>query len=668
MADLDYIAIDSPTTRDVDDAIAISPSTDETGGWMASVFIADAARFVALGSAEDAFARKQGATVYMGQKAVQPMLPRYIAEGRASLKAGEARHGLRIDLSIREDFEVSVDRLSFESIAINAHVPYSSLAARARNEQDPLQNDLRHLVGVSQGLLGSRRRHGALAYYDLQRLILLDEEGRIQRVANADDGIGQVVVQEFMILANSAIATWSIEHDIPILFRNHQAKSAAPAAAELATSIQGWLSGPGQNEEAARQQLELILGVATYGASLHGHFGLNLPSYTHGTSPIRRYADLVTQRQLRAAIVGESLPYRKQELEEIAGEVNETLSLRKEERKQGFKQTIVRRATAALANDRFDRLADHELSQALKLASEQGEYPGGLIDVVAARIREGVLSDKVFDRLIDAPAGTLPMEIREAWAQVLTATPYRSGHLLNHVLQAGTFTEYKVDASRSHPDSGPFIARASIKRASDGQLLEAVARHGRKQDAANLAAGRLVMAHIGVEPPPAGGPAVAQEGPGGNSKGKLQERCQKGHWALPRYETVMEGPTNAAVFACTVTLEVAGQVLRAESKGARTRIAAEQSAAEAMLAQLPRIASSKPTAEASSNPIGTLQELCQKAGASLPQYVVVESGDGAFVCQVSTPLVDGQVFEGSGANKAEAKKMAAKAACAAISG
>ena len=185
-----FLAIDSPTTRDVDDAIAITPVAGEGGGWDVSVLIANPAAFVPIGSTEDTFARKQGATVYMAQRTVQSMLPRPIAERKAALVAGEKRHALKIDLRISEAFDVAIKGLSFKDIAIDAHVPYTTVAERARNEADDLHGTLRQMIGVSQGLLASRRQHGALAYYDLNRLLFLDEEGRMKQAKNADDAIG----------------------------------------------------------------------------------------------------------------------------------------------------------------------------------------------------------------------------------------------------------------------------------------------------------------------------------------------------------------------------------------------------------------------------------------------------------------------------------------------
>lgn len=664
MSDTRYIAIDSPTTRDVDDAIALSPA--DSGGWKASVLIANPAAVIPIGSSEDAFARKQGATVYMGPKTVQSMLPRHIAEHQAALAAGKKRPAMQIDLAISEAFDVSVQGLSFGLKAIHAHVPYTTVAERARNAEDPLCEVLRQMIAVSQGLLASRRNHGALAYYDLNRLLFLDEEGRVRQAKNKDDAIGQILVQEFMILANAAIASWAAEKDLPILFRNHHAKSAAPAAPDLARTVQGWLSGTALNETAAREQLDLILGVASYGASVEGHYALNLPAYAHGTSPIRRYADLVTQRQLHAALTGASPPYSKSNLQEIAVDINETLAKRKQERKDGFKETIVRRATTALRTQRFDTLADHELSQALKLAAENGDYPDALVATVTDRIRQGILTDKVYDRLLEAPSGSLPASITSAWADLLNQAPYRSGHLINHGLQGGLFAEYKSSTTRASADVGPFTDHASIRRLLDGEVLQAKGQSPRKQDAVNIAAARLIMIHIGAAIPAPTRQGADAATPTTNFKGRLQERCQKHRWAMPRYDVTSEGPPNAARFHCTVTLQAGTKTLTASARDARTRIGAEHSAAEALLAQLPSEKQPSTASNSNGNPVGWLQEQCQKAGQPLPAYTIVDNPDGTFTCTVEASVLKGRQFSATAANKAEAKRAAAGAAAAGL--
>src|SRR5690348_17144991 len=143
------LAIDSPTTRDVDDAIAVAPAVD--GGWDVTALIANPAVFVPIGSAEDAFARKQAATVYQQQHTIQSMLPRQIAEKQAALKAGDKRPALAIELRITTSFDATVRSLSITDAAvIDAHVPYTTVAARARDENDPLHLTLREMIGVSQ--------------------------------------------------------------------------------------------------------------------------------------------------------------------------------------------------------------------------------------------------------------------------------------------------------------------------------------------------------------------------------------------------------------------------------------------------------------------------------------------------------------------------------------
>jgi len=666
-----YIAIDSPTTRDVDDAIALAKR--EEGGWRASILIANPSQFVAPGSVEDDFARQQGATVYQGHRVAQSMLPRSIGEQRAALSDRERRPSLQLDLDISPELDVSVADLGFHMHRLAAHVPYSDVAALARAGGSPIEQSLREMITVSQSLLGARRSRGALAFYDLTKLLFLDEEGRVQRAKNADDAIGQILVQEFMVLANSAIATWAVEHDVPILFRNHQARSASPPPATVARNVEAWLQGSALNETAIRDQLNLLLGAASYSASVEGHYALNLPAYTHATSPIRRYPDLVTERQVVAAVRGKSLPYAKSDLDEIAAELNETLAKRKAERSEGFKQTVVRRASTAMEREHFSRLADHELGQVIKLALEAGQFAEPLCEELVARINGGTLSEKNLDRLLVTPA-VVPLPVRETWAAALTQAPHRAKHHLMHALQTGLFREQQA---RDEPVGAQFRVTLEVMRASDGARLAVDATSGRKQDASNRATANLIRQHLDVPAPSAAsiaGDAQAAdvEKSSTNWKGRVLERCQKERWPMPAFKATPMGPVHAPDFTCVARLELPDGPIETTFTGGRTRMEAEQGAARGLWEKLPK-ATAKPAAAGKGtnpgvNPISALQERCQKAGLAIPEYQLDGPPLGPFNCVLTVALLPGVLVRADGPNKAEARRNAAARALKQLQG
>jgi ribonuclease R len=663
-ASLSLIAVDAPTTRDVDDAFALERMED---GWKATIVIADAAALVPIGSTEDAIAMQQGATIYRASETVQPMLPRRIAEDAGALRAGSKRRVLELELRISGAFEVELMGMRRAERSIAAHVPYSAVAGRARDASDPLWPMLADLIGVSQGLLNGRRARGALAYYDLTQLIYLDEEGRVQEPRSREVAIGQIVVQEMMILANAAMSRWALDRGVPLLYRNHVANVAAPPAETMARTVEACIAAGDAHAERAREQLNLVLGVAHYHPELRGHYALNLPSYLHGTSPLRRYADLIVQRQLNAALDGATLPYGQSELIEMAEALNATLAARKADRSEGFKQAVVRRAERAIDRNRFERLADHELSQVLKVAGESGDYGEALVDELVKRMLNGTLTDPVFDRLLTAPAGSLPGPVVDAWRTLLLATPQRAKHLVMHGHQTGLFSGYQP--THSGPAGGPFTVEASMRRGSAGDVLTATYTSARKQDAENGAAARLILAHLGAkaEDCVVGQLAVAQQQPEGvgNAKGRLQERCQKAQWPMPMYRGESSGPSHAPVFSATVSVSVGDRMITGSASGARTRLEAEHRAAADAIAKLPGKPPKATATVATSNPVGWLQEQCQQQGLAMPNYTF-EAAPGGFLCRVQTPFMPTRTFEGRGTNQADAKRAAASSAAQAL--
>ena len=672
-----FLAIDSPTTRDVDDAIAIQRAGD---AWRVAIAIADPSKVIARGSPEDEAAFARAETVYRVDRAVQTMLPRELTEREATLAAGVARPVMRLDLRVDPALDIALESITFGTTAIAEHVPYPVVAPRARRNDDPVGRDLHAMIGLSQALMTSRRTHGALAYYDLKRQLFLNEEGGLVQAGDRDEALAHILVQEFMVLANSAIALWAVERDVPIVFRNHQAKAAAPAARELASTVETLLgAGDAVNERLLRDQLNLVLGTAHYAGTLRGHYALALPAYTHCTSPLRRYADLVTQRQLAAAVAREPLPYTREQLDDIGRALTETVAQRKEERSEAFKATVVRRAERALASDRLSGLGEPELGQALKIAAQSGDYPGRLAELVANRIESGSLSDKLFMRLFEAPVATLPASIAQAWARRLESAPQQGAMQANAAVQVGVLGTIKT-FEEVHAGGG-FRVTVRSTRAADGASLEASAIAGRKQDAGNLALARLLGRYLGVT---ADG-AVATRAPAPTSsaiqnwKGRLLEYCAQRKWSTPKFDSGNVGGSHAPMFECTATITVGGQRYSATGARASSRTQSEQLAAGALLERLPggkaisTAAASTPQtaknggANAQNNPIGWLNELCQREQAPMPAYEFFGGSDGAdFECLIRCARIPGGEARGKARAKQAAKIQAAIAAFKAI--
>ena len=165
----------------------------------------------------------------------------------------------------------------------------------------------------------AKTRQGSISWIEVGKGQYLDEDGKLTS-ADKMRFHSQVIIMEMMVLANTAIANWLSERDIPALYRNHTAKTIAPGQDKILEALRVLGS-----EKAIRDRLTQYLNRAEYSSSLVGHFALNLGAYTHFTSPIRRLADLINHRIIKAELRGEASPYSKKELDTLAAHINETV-------------------------------------------------------------------------------------------------------------------------------------------------------------------------------------------------------------------------------------------------------------------------------------------------------------------------------------------------------
>ncbi|ACB54407.1 putative exoribonuclease II [Crocosphaera subtropica ATCC 51142] len=166
-----------------------------------------------------------------------------------------------------------------------------------------------------------------------------------------------------MLLANTAVASLAEKHRLPILYRNHTASAIAPKSKELIETLTT-LGLP----ELVRQKLQSWLNPATYSPAVIGHFALALPAYTHFTSPIRRVADYVNHRILKAVFIeGKESPYTLEELQAIANHINSKRTQVKEQRDEHFREKRLNQTVHILRDKgKIENLSDKEFSQIVK--------------------------------------------------------------------------------------------------------------------------------------------------------------------------------------------------------------------------------------------------------------------------------------------------------------
>jgi ribonuclease R len=343
------VTVDAPSTRDIDDAIAVLPA-DGDGAMRLLVSIADVAEHVAPASALDRAARARATSVYLAGR-VLPMLPEELSADWLSLLPGHDRGCLTVELRLDPEGRITAVDLYESLIRSQARVSYAELAQYLDRGvcPPPLAGDpaaagwLPWLRTAAARLELLRSRRGGVRHAQDDTHILFDDaSGEPTRVEPVRLTSAHALVERFMVAANEAVALWLRDRGVPALYRVH-AEPPPESAAELAAAARhfGFEAGFGERltplslaafdrqisgtpcEPALRSVLLRSLGAARYSTDAEPHFGLAAPLYLHFTSPIRRYADLGVHRLIKAYLRGERAFARdRPELERLAEHIN----------------------------------------------------------------------------------------------------------------------------------------------------------------------------------------------------------------------------------------------------------------------------------------------------------------------------------------------------------
>ena len=326
---LPIFTIDSAETKDIDDAISLTRTSD--GGFELGVHIADVSNYVKPGTELDNEAFSRATSVYYADQVV-PMLPKALSNGICSLNENELR--LAFSCLMRLDKEGNLTDYRFVKSIIRSRVKgvYSEinalLAGTADTEIKAKYADVIDQLPAMKELYGHRARlrkeRGCMDIESGEVKLILDENGRCIDVKKRTSGESESMIEEFMLLANQCAAHFARVKQIPFIYRVHEEPNAeklerlhallqacgindhfakdVPTPKELSAILEGVRGTP--YEQIINTGMLRCMSKALYEEKPKGHYGLVLKDYAHFTSPIRRYPDLAIHRIMTDMLKG----------------------------------------------------------------------------------------------------------------------------------------------------------------------------------------------------------------------------------------------------------------------------------------------------------------------------------------------------------------------------
>ena len=352
--DLQIVTVDGEDSKDLDDGVYARKNPD--GSYFLGVYIADVSHYVKEHAPLDREAYARGTSVYLVDRVI-PMLPKELSNGICSLNAGVDRLSMACEMQISADGEITSYEILPTVIHVYRRLTYNIVNKVLVDKAEPFLSDnsdilpmLETLAELRGALKAKRHRRGSIDFDLPEVKVKLDENGHPVALIKREGSLAESIIEECMLAANETVAKHMDTRNLPFMYRVHEQPSE-----EKIERLNNLLAAFGlfvkQDEQGhikpidVQQVLEKVEGrpeeriistvslrsmqQARYSEQSLGHFGLAARYYTHFTSPIRRYPDLIVHRLLRETFATGSLPLDRQErLKTVLPEIAEHASNR----------------------------------------------------------------------------------------------------------------------------------------------------------------------------------------------------------------------------------------------------------------------------------------------------------------------------------------------------
>lgn len=358
---LRMVTIDGEDAKDLDDAVSIEKIAE---GYRLGVHIADVSHYVREDSKLDKEAFARGTSVYLIDK-VLPMLPQELSNGICSLTAQQDRLAITCMMDIDHKGKVLKHDIFKSVIHVNERMTYTAVNKIISYNDQEMKNRYRELVDdfllmkeLADIIRQERNSRGALDFDFPESKVIVDENSFPIEIKRFERGVGEMLIEDFMIKANEVVAEYMYWQENPILYRVHE-KPEGESLARLnkVLGVFGYNVQENKIEPYVFQRVlkdikgspeETLISLMVLRSMKHaryipqelGHFGLASKYYCHFTSPIRRYPDLIVHRVLSLVVEGKMNAKRKASLESRMGKYGEQSTLQEAKAEEAERELV----------------------------------------------------------------------------------------------------------------------------------------------------------------------------------------------------------------------------------------------------------------------------------------------------------------------------------------